>query len=118
MTLSPHPSGHLLVSAVRDDGKRTGIKVHHMVAAAFLGPRPDGTEVRHLNGKPADNRPMNLAWGTRSENQLDSVRHGTHHMASKTHCPAGHGYTPENTRTYNGKRTCRACNRIRMQKDK
>ena len=118
MTPSPHPAGHMTVSAVREDGKRTGIKVHHMVAAAFHGPRPKGKVVRHLNGKPSDNRAENLAYGTPSENQLDSVRHGTHFMASKTHCPAGHEYTPENTRIYRGKRNCRACNRIRMQKEK
>lgn len=33
--------------------------------------------------------------------------------AGNTHCPHGHEYTPENTKTYNGCRKCLACNRIR-----
>lgn len=28
----------------------------------------------------------------------------------KTSCPKGHGYTPENTRLYRGKRYCKTCN--------
>jgi len=29
--------------------------------------------------------------------------------AQKTHCPQGHEYTPENTMTFNGMRSCRQC---------
>ncbi len=58
------------------NGVRRTCKVHHLVLEAFVGPRPEGMECRHLNGDPFDNRPENLAWGTRSENALDKVRHG------------------------------------------
>lgn len=35
----------------------------------------------------------------------------------KTHCPHGHAYTPENTRTNSrGQRQCRACNNARAGK--
>lgn len=51
--------------------------VHHLVLFAFAGPRPDGSECRHLNGISNDNRPENLAWGTRRENVADSIVHGT-----------------------------------------
>jgi hypothetical protein len=53
------------------------VRVHHMVLDAFVGPRPDGTECRHLNGDPSDNRPCNLSWGTQLQNFFDSVKHGT-----------------------------------------
>jgi len=56
-----------------------GVKsVHRLVLETFVGPCPEGKETRHLNSNKADNRLENLCWGTRSENQLDAVRHGTH----------------------------------------
>ncbi|WP_302847290.1 NUMOD4 motif-containing HNH endonuclease [Arthrobacter sp. ok362] len=72
-------------------------RVHQLVAAAFLGPAPLGTEVRHKDGKRSNNTPANLEHGTSSENSLDAVRHGTHNMSRKTHCKRGHEFTPENT---------------------
>jgi hypothetical protein len=47
------------------------------VLEAFIGPRPENCEVRHLDGDPSNNRLDNLAWGTKAENQADKVRHGT-----------------------------------------
>ncbi len=38
-----------------------------LVCLAFHGP----PEVRHLNGNRQDNRPGNLAWGSRRENERD-----------------------------------------------
>ena len=69
-------------------GKRE--TVHKLVALAFLGPKPDGHEVRHLNGDRADNRAANLAYGTRAENIADTMAHGrvkkgeTHHASRLT----------------------------------
>jgi hypothetical protein len=57
--------------------RRKNFYVHTLVAMAFHGPRPDGMECRHLNGVCTDNRPSNLAWGTRGENVADMLRHGT-----------------------------------------
>jgi len=87
--------------------------VHRMVAMAFHGlPEPD-QEVRHLNGKQTDNRVENLAWGSRSENSVDQVRHGTHRNISKTHCIRGHEFTPENTYSRGkNQRTCMSCKRL------
>lgn len=50
--------------------------VHQLVALTFLGPRPKGQEVRHLDGDPLNNAVTNLAYGTRSENILDVMRIG------------------------------------------
>ncbi len=58
-------------------GTRRRRRVHRLVALAFLGPPPSlPQEVRHLNGNPVDNRPMNLAWGSRQDNADDRERHG------------------------------------------
>lgn len=91
--------------------------IHHLVAEAFIGPRPEGLEVRHLNGIPDDNRVANLTYGTRSENVGDSVSHGVHHFARKTKCPQGHPYAGENLYIRpDGGRDCRSC-RARRQKE-
>jgi len=44
---------------------------------AFVGPRPEGQQARHLNGIRNDNRLANLCWGTVEENRADTVLHGT-----------------------------------------
>lgn len=63
---------------MRVDGKTKTPSVHGLVLAAFSGPRPENHECRHLNGDWSDNRPENLAWGTRQENSDDKERHGTY----------------------------------------
>lgn len=88
--------------------------VHSLVLEAFAGPRPEGQEVRHLNGVRTDNRLENLAYGTSSENKADLVAHGNHYWANKTHCPQGHEYTPDNIhwcrlRTGSVRRSCKVC---------
>lgn len=55
---------------------QNGSLVHQLVAATFLGPRPEGQEVRHLDGNPLNNTVDNLAYGTRTENIIDVMRIG------------------------------------------
>ncbi len=108
---SPSEYGHLRVALARD-GVTRRVFVHRLVAAAFIGPRPEGQFVRHLNGISTDNRPENLAYGTASDNAQDSLRHGTHFLAARTSCAAGHAYDAKNTRYTPGrpdKRVCRTC---------
>jgi len=110
-----HRSGYLHVTFNRS-GYRTSHQVHVLVLTAFAGPRPDGMVVRHLNGDRADNRLANLAWGTASENVHDTVRHGTHAFARRTHCPQGHVLAEPNLvacLAKRGYRDCLACNRGR-----
>ena len=95
------------------NGKRDFARVPVLVCEAWHGPRPEGLEVRHLDGTRLNASPENLAWGTHAENCQDTVRHGTHSRASRTHCTRGHEYTPENTSTPRGYRECLACRQIR-----
>lgn len=90
------------------------VTLHRLVLRTFAGePEEASWEARHKNGDTSDYRFSNLEWGTKSENERDKLRHGTHPEARKTHCPKGHEYTPENT--YHNKkanyRMCRACRR-------
>lgn len=52
-------------------------KVHSLIAEAFHGPRPEGSVVRHLDGDSANNRPVNISYGTQQTNILEKRDHGT-----------------------------------------
>ena len=110
MRQTPNYNGHLRVQ-LYSNRKGVPFFVHTLVMAAFVGPRYEGMEVRHLNGDPADNRLSNLAYGTRSDNMVDSIRHGTHWPTNKTHCPHGHPYDQANTLVHQGRRFCLTCKR-------
>ena len=65
-------------------GRHTGCHVHHLVAFAFIGPRPTKLVVRriklvvrHKNGNKSNNNLDNLCYGTRKENADDRNAHGT-----------------------------------------
>lgn len=109
--------GHLDV-ILHCDGDRIHRKVHALVLEAFIGPRPHGLEGCHNDGDASNNRASNLRWDTRSENALDSVRHGTDPQAARTHCPQHHPYNTENTYVIPSRpaaRYCRACNIARAR---
>lgn len=92
-------------------------KVHRLVLETFVGPRPEGAEACHNNGDKLDNRLTNLRWDTPGANARDKLAHGTNYQRNKTHCPAGHEYTDENT--YGGAeaagRRCKECARARAR---
>lgn len=99
------------------DGHRRYRPVHRLVIEAFIGPPPGpGMHACHNDGDGRNNRVENLRWDSPSGNQLDCVKHGNHPFASRTHCSAGHEYTPGNTRIVKGgvnkgHRICRTCYR-------
>jgi len=109
-------TGGYLGVTLYENKKRFPRTVHALVAITFLGPRPEGYEIRHLNGDPTDSRAENLAYGTHSENMLDKVKHGTHHLANRTHCPKGHPYSGDNLIIESdGGRKCRTCKNDRKR---
>lgn len=81
--------GHRMVTLYRDEAAFHK-QVHRLVLEAFVGPRPDGLEACHWNGRAGDNRLGNLRWDTHAANVEDAMRHGTvprgagHHMAKLT----------------------------------
>ena len=76
--LADCPSGRTPYRQVTiyNGGRNVHVLVHRAVLEAFVGACPTGCESRHLNGDPADNRLLNLAWGTKQENESDRLRHG------------------------------------------
>lgn len=73
---SAHVQGYKLVKMLDSSRRVSSFLVHRLVLEAFVGPCPPGMEARHLDGNPANNVLRNLAWGTKSENELDKVRQG------------------------------------------
>ena len=57
------------------DGKSTPIALHILLMTTFVGPS-NGQVVRHLDGDPTNNCLSNLAYGSYTDNQLDTVAHG------------------------------------------
>lgn len=70
--------------SIRGSGYRR-TRVHTLVLTAFLGPRPDGMDCRHLDGDPANNVLSNLRWGTHAENMRDTIRHGRTTAGERSH---------------------------------
>lgn len=53
-------------------GRGRSVRVHDLVAAAFLGPRPEGLDVLHADDDGHANHLDNLRYGTALENSADA----------------------------------------------
>lgn len=106
--------GYLTVALYRD-GVRAIRPIHRLVLEAFVGGAPDlASQACHADGDPKNNYLSNLRWADNSENQRDSVAHGTHRSARVEACPSGHPYSIENTYVNpRGERQCRKCQSAR-----
>lgn len=62
---------------LRVNGKTVCRTVHSLVAAAFIGPRPSGLQIAHLDGNKTNNHFQNLAYVTARENEAHKKLHGT-----------------------------------------
>jgi hypothetical protein len=121
--LKPGRDNHgVLFVNLSADGRHRVRRVHVLLLEAFVGPRPPGLDGCHWDDDSENNRLANLRWDTKSANARDKIRNGKDPQLNKTHCPAGHEYTPENTKVgRGGGRWCRECHRIdgreRYQRD-
>lgn len=56
-----------------EGGRRIRVMVHTLVASAFIGPKPAGCEIDHINTNIHDNRMCNLKYVTRTENRNNPI---------------------------------------------
>ena len=77
----PNTATHYLSISFKkrlEDKTQTSKCIHGIVAEAFIGPRPSGMVVRHIDGDRYNNAVSNLCYGTPNENVYDSIKHQTH----------------------------------------
>jgi len=67
LKMNPDGKGYLMVG-LRDAGRFVTCKVAALVAAAFIGPRPDGFEIDHKDMDKRNNSVSNLEYVTGREN--------------------------------------------------
>ena len=70
-----HYKGYKVVTLVNGQIKKT-MKVHRLVASAFLNNGLNKEQVNHIDGNKTNNCLDNLEWTTQSENQLHAHRTG------------------------------------------
>lgn len=79
-----YQSGRVLKQGVNRDGRkvvcvgerRSAVLVHKLVAFTFIGERPEGYEIDHVNGNRLDNRAINLEYVTHEENINRAIKLG------------------------------------------
>lgn len=67
--------GYFTVELSRDNIRKR-LTIHRLVYQSYVGPIPNGKEVRHLDGDSANNNVSNLDIGTHKENTEDAIKHG------------------------------------------
>ena len=97
-------------------------KSHRISAVIYLGLDLNSVlfALHKCNNRSCWN-PKHLYVGTHLNNMQDRACKGGYrnnggNNRKKTHCPAGHEYTMENTLYYSGRRRCRVCHNARSRR--
>lgn len=68
--------GYFNVVLCQKGKRRLSIKIHRLVAIAFIPNPQNKPEVNHKDGNKQNNNEINLEWATRKENALHSIEKG------------------------------------------
>lgn len=77
--LKPHPNGRYgyLSVCLYLGNHPTRKYIHHLVAETFIGERPTGKQVDHIDGNVQNNQAMNLRYCTAKENGEGTANRGS-----------------------------------------
>lgn len=76
LAMSKTTTGYWKVELKKSGEKRRSMKVHRLVAFAFI-PNPENKpNINHIDGNPLNNEVENLEWCTQKENLLHATRNG------------------------------------------
>lgn len=67
------PTGYKVIAVGNGTGKQQRKYLHHVVAEAFIGPRPDKHVVNHIDGDKQNNCASNLEYVTRKGNAAHAI---------------------------------------------
>lgn len=67
-------NGYPVVAVRWAEGKQVRRYLHHLVAAAFHGERPEGCVINHIDGDKMNNAASNLEYVSRKENAAHALR--------------------------------------------
>ncbi|TWS29004.1 HNH endonuclease [Tsukamurella conjunctivitidis] len=109
------PCGYRTIGVVNSDGNRVCVRVGDLVAATWLGPRPEGQDLRHLDGNPSNDTLDNLAWGTPAEVAQDYADRAAREGPAT--CALGHPLADTWLGSW-GERVCPTCKREANRRSK
>ena len=76
MNARPDRNGYLRIKLTSLPNRKE-VFVHRVIAAAFIGPPPDGKfDVNHIDGNPANNAASNLEYCDKKENNRHAIAIG------------------------------------------
>lgn len=78
-----HSKAGYYMAFVRFKGKPTRVTIHRVVAECWLGPRPEGYEIDHIDRNSHNNHYSNLRYVTKSEQMKNRVL-GAHVIKAAT----------------------------------
>jgi hypothetical protein len=72
-TATPYPSFSVSNGPSKS---QTCLYIHRLVSSVFIGQKPTGMVIRHIDGNKNNNCVQNLSYGFPEENVADDVKHG------------------------------------------
>jgi len=68
-------TGYLKVD-VKKNKKRKSMRLHRLIALAFIPNTDNKPQINHLDGNPLNNKISNLEWSTQRENVIHAIKNG------------------------------------------